>query len=54
MFFALVCIVQLIWLLVAYSFIYLKKPVEPMSYFTAVLTATIWALPAAYKLSFGG
>ena len=54
MFFVIVCVVHILWLLAAYSFIYLKKPVEPMSYFIAVLTAAIWALPVAYKHSFGG
>ncbi len=54
MFFVLVCAVYLLWLLSAYSFIYLKKPVAAWQYVNAVLTASVWALPVAYKFSFGG
>ena len=54
MFFVLVCAVHLLWLLLAYSFVYLKKPVAAWQYVNAVLCASVLALPVAYKFSFGG
>ena len=54
MFFVLVCVVHLLWLLSAYSFVYLKKPVDAWQYVNAVLIVSVWALPVAYKFSFGG
>ena len=54
MLFAFFCVWHTLWLLVAYSFIYLGRNVNPWSYFAAVFTATIWAFPVVYKFSFGG
>ena len=54
MFFAIACVVHLFWALSAYSYIYLNKPVPAWQYVNAVLVASVWALPSAYKFSFGG
>ncbi len=44
-----VLIVHTIWLTLAIGQMYTKKPIEPLRYFLAVLTCTIWAVPSAFK-----
>lgn len=54
MFFAVVCIIQILLLLSAYAYVHKKEKVEPWLFFVAVLTVTLYAIPASLKLSFGG
>ena len=51
--FWIVLIVHIVWLTLAIGQMYTKKSIEPWRYFLAVLTCTIWAVPAAFK-TYGG
>ena len=54
MFFVIVCVIQIICLIAAYSYVCSDEKVPPWHFFWMVLTAIIYAIPAAYKISFGG
>lgn len=52
--FVVVWVIQIVWLLSACAYVHSKEKVDPWLFFVAVLTATIYAIPASLKLSFGG
>jgi len=54
MWFIFVCIIQIVWLGIACAHVYSKEKVDPWEFLLAVLAATMYAIPAAAKFSFGG